>query len=143
MPPLKVTIKGEVFPFDNERYPVSEAIELESKLGMPFHAWKTALASGSVKALRVRLAGAAAQRPGRRVGGHRLRCLRPRRERCRDRGGGRRGPYRGPIARGRWQYLGIFAERLGIRPWEWDRLTVAELDQLIRYLEMTGGHRGG
>ena len=51
MPPLKVTIKGEVFPFDNERYPVSEAIELESKLGMPFHAWKTALASGSVKAL--------------------------------------------------------------------------------------------
>jgi len=51
MPPLKVTIKGEVFPFDNERYPISEAIELESKLGMPFHAWKTALASGSAKAL--------------------------------------------------------------------------------------------
>ena len=51
MPPLKVTIKGEVFSFDNERYPISEAIELESKLGMPFHAWKTALASGSVKAL--------------------------------------------------------------------------------------------
>jgi len=51
MPPLKVTVKGEVFSFDNERYPISEAIELESKLGMPFHAWKTALASGSAKAL--------------------------------------------------------------------------------------------
>jgi hypothetical protein len=51
MPLLKVTIKGEVFSFDNERYPVSEAIALEGKLGMPFHAWKTALASGSVKAL--------------------------------------------------------------------------------------------
>jgi len=51
MPQLKVTVKGEVFSFDNERYPLSEAIELESKLGMPFHAWKTALASGSAKAL--------------------------------------------------------------------------------------------
>ena len=51
MPPLKVTVKGEVFSFDNERYPISEAIELESKLGMPFHAWKTSLASGSAKAL--------------------------------------------------------------------------------------------
>ncbi len=48
---LKVTINGQVYPFDNERYPMSEAIELEEKLGMPFHAWKTALSSGSVKAL--------------------------------------------------------------------------------------------
>jgi hypothetical protein len=51
MPLLKVTIHGTVYPFDNERYPVAEAIELEEKLGMPFHAWKVALADGSVKAL--------------------------------------------------------------------------------------------
>lgn len=48
---LKVTIRGVVYPFDGERYPVSEAIELEEKLGMPFHAWRTALGAGSVKAL--------------------------------------------------------------------------------------------
>lgn len=48
---LKVTIKGEVYSFDGERYPVSEAIELEEKLGMPFHAWRAALGNGSVKAL--------------------------------------------------------------------------------------------
>ena len=40
-----------MYPFDNERYPVSEAIELEEKLGIPFHKWKTDLADGSVKAL--------------------------------------------------------------------------------------------
>ena len=51
MPLLKVTIHGTVYPFDNERYPVSEAIELEEKLGIPFHKWKTDLADGSVKAL--------------------------------------------------------------------------------------------
>jgi len=48
---LKVTIKGEVYSFDGERYPVSEAIELEEKLGMSFHAWRAALGNGSVKAL--------------------------------------------------------------------------------------------
>jgi len=51
MPLLKVTIKGAVYPFDNERYPISEAIELEEKLGMSFHAWRAALGNGSVKAL--------------------------------------------------------------------------------------------
>ena len=51
MPLLKVTIKGAVYPFDNERYPLSEAIELEEKLGIPFHAWKSGLAQGSAKAL--------------------------------------------------------------------------------------------
>ena len=40
-----------MYPFDNERYPMSEAIELEEKLGVPFHKWKTDLADGSVKAL--------------------------------------------------------------------------------------------
>jgi len=48
---LKVTVKGVVYPFDGERYPVSEAIELEEKLGMSFHAWRAALGNGSVKAL--------------------------------------------------------------------------------------------
>jgi len=49
--PLRVTIRGEVFSFDNERYPLSEAIELEEKLGVPFHAWKGDLDRGSAKAL--------------------------------------------------------------------------------------------
>lgn len=48
---IKVTIKGEAFSFDNERYPMSEAIELETKLGMPFHEWKVSLSAGSAKAL--------------------------------------------------------------------------------------------
>ena len=48
---LKVTIKGTVYPFDAERYPMSEAIELEEKLGVPFHAWKSGLAQGSAKSL--------------------------------------------------------------------------------------------
>jgi hypothetical protein len=52
MPPLKVTVKGEVFPFDNERYTISEAIALEENLGMPFREWRyLALPSGSTKAL--------------------------------------------------------------------------------------------
>ncbi|SRR6266536_3422393 len=48
---LKVTIKGEVYPFDNERYPLPEAIELEEKLGMPFGEWQVALPRGSARAL--------------------------------------------------------------------------------------------
>jgi hypothetical protein len=48
---LKVTINGEVFPFDNDRYPMSEAIELEEKLGVTFHEWRAELDRGSVKAL--------------------------------------------------------------------------------------------
>jgi hypothetical protein len=48
---LKVTIRGEVFSFDNERYPLSEAIALEEKLGIPFHEWRDALAEGSAKAM--------------------------------------------------------------------------------------------
>jgi hypothetical protein len=49
--PLKVTIRGEVFSFDNDRYPLSEAIALEEKLGIPFHEWRTSLATGSAKAM--------------------------------------------------------------------------------------------
>ncbi len=48
---LKVTIKGEVYPFDNEHYPLPEAIELEEKLGMAFGEWQLALPRGSAKAL--------------------------------------------------------------------------------------------
>jgi hypothetical protein len=48
---LKVTIKGEVLSFDNERYPLPEAIELEEKLGMTFGEWQLALPRGSAKAL--------------------------------------------------------------------------------------------
>jgi hypothetical protein len=48
---LKVTIKGEVYSFDHDRYPLSEAIELEEKLGMPFHEYRTGLQRGSAKAM--------------------------------------------------------------------------------------------
>jgi hypothetical protein len=48
---LKVTINGAVYPFDNVRYQLSEAIELEEKLGMPFAEWQPALSRGSAKAL--------------------------------------------------------------------------------------------
>lgn len=46
---LKVTIKGEVFSFD-QRYPLTEAIEIEEQLGMTFGRWQDDLAAGSAKA---------------------------------------------------------------------------------------------
>ena len=49
--PLKVTIRGEVFSFDNERYPLSEAIALETKLDISFHEWRTGLIQGSAKSM--------------------------------------------------------------------------------------------
>ena len=49
--PLKVTIKGACYSFDNDRYPLSEAIALEEKLGIPFHEWRTSLTQGSAKAM--------------------------------------------------------------------------------------------
>ena len=48
---LKVTIKGEVFSFDHERYPLSEAIELEEGLGISFHEYRLGLQVGSAKAM--------------------------------------------------------------------------------------------
>jgi hypothetical protein len=47
---IKVTVKGEVFSFDNEHYPLAEAMELESGLGMTFGEWQRALALGSARA---------------------------------------------------------------------------------------------
>jgi len=47
---IKVTIKGDVFSFDNEHYPLSEAIDLETGLGMTFGEWQRALALGSARA---------------------------------------------------------------------------------------------
>src|SRR6266702_1598386 len=48
---VKVTIGGEVFSFDNERYPISEAIALEEGLDMTYGEWQGALPRGSAKAL--------------------------------------------------------------------------------------------
>ena len=48
---VKITINGEIYSFDDERYPLTEAIELEQKLGMPFAKWKSGLFEGSAKAL--------------------------------------------------------------------------------------------
>lgn len=49
---VKVTVNGEVFSFDNERYPLTEAIELEEGLGIPFGEWqRDGLWRGSAKAL--------------------------------------------------------------------------------------------
>ncbi len=48
---VKITINGETFSFDNDRYPLPEAIDLEEKLKIPFAAWKTGLYTGSAKSL--------------------------------------------------------------------------------------------
>jgi hypothetical protein len=48
---VKVTINGETYSFDNERYPLNEAIALEEALGLPFGEWQRALPLGSAKAL--------------------------------------------------------------------------------------------
>lgn len=48
---LKVMIKGARYSFDNERYPLSEAIELEEGLGIPFHEWRNGLNWGSAKSM--------------------------------------------------------------------------------------------
>lgn len=48
---VKVTINGEVFAFDNEHYALTEAIELEEGLGIPYGEYQRALARGSAKAL--------------------------------------------------------------------------------------------
>lgn len=47
---LKVTIKGACFSFDDGRFPMTEAIELEENLGTPFYLWKINLYRGSAKA---------------------------------------------------------------------------------------------
>ena len=47
---VKVTIGGQVHSFD-PKYPLSEAIELEEKLGIPFGEWQQAIAQGSAKAI--------------------------------------------------------------------------------------------
>lgn len=33
------------------------------------------------------------------------------------------------------EYLGLFAYHLGIRPWEWDLLTVDEALELVRFVD--------
>ena len=63
---IKVTVKGETYPFDNEHYPLAEAIELEAGLGMTFGDWDRALASGSARAA-AGLAWLALKRNGREV----------------------------------------------------------------------------
>ena len=44
---VKITINGEIYSFDDERYPLTEAIELEKQLGMPFYQYKVGLGQGS------------------------------------------------------------------------------------------------
>jgi hypothetical protein len=48
---IKVTIKDEVYSFDNETYKLTEAIELEEALGMAYGEYQLGLARGSAKAL--------------------------------------------------------------------------------------------
>lgn len=47
----KVTINGDEYPFDSEKYPLAEAILLEEGLGIPFAQWEQEMLRGSVKAL--------------------------------------------------------------------------------------------
>jgi hypothetical protein len=48
---VKVTIKGDVYSFDNANYALPEAIELEEGLGMPYGEYQRGLARGSAKSL--------------------------------------------------------------------------------------------
>lgn len=47
----KISIRGEVFPFDDERHSLAEAIALEEGLGMNYVQWFEGLGKGSAKAL--------------------------------------------------------------------------------------------
>lgn len=48
---LKVSVKGEVFPFDETRYPMTEAITLEDGLGVSFGRYQEMLQLGHAKAV--------------------------------------------------------------------------------------------
>lgn len=48
---VKVTINGETYSFDESRYPLTEAIGLEEKLGIPFGEWQRQLRLGGAKAM--------------------------------------------------------------------------------------------
>jgi hypothetical protein len=62
---LKVTIRGEVFPFEPV-YPLREAIEIEDQAGMSFGRYQEALVTGSARAVAV-FAWAVLNRNGRDV----------------------------------------------------------------------------
>lgn len=63
---IKVTIKGEVFSFDESAYPMDEAIALEDGLGMPYGRYQEGLSNGSAKAI-AGLAWCVLRRNGREV----------------------------------------------------------------------------
>jgi hypothetical protein len=48
---LKVSVKGEVFPFDETRYPMAEAIQIEDGLGVSFGRYQEMLRLGHAKAV--------------------------------------------------------------------------------------------
>jgi hypothetical protein len=49
---VKVEINGKVYSFDNEHYPMSEAVALEEGIGIDFGEWESsALARGSARAM--------------------------------------------------------------------------------------------
>lgn len=48
---IKVTIKGQVYSFDESAYPMDEAITLEEGLGMSYGRYQEALSEGSAKAI--------------------------------------------------------------------------------------------
>jgi hypothetical protein len=48
---VKVTINGEVFEYDPDRKPMSEALAIEAGLGMPYAAYEEGLRAGSAKSV--------------------------------------------------------------------------------------------
>ena len=48
---LKVTVKGEVFPFDEDRYPMAEAIQIEKVLDVSFARYQEMLRLGYASAV--------------------------------------------------------------------------------------------
>lgn len=63
---IKVTIKGEVYSFDEQAYPMDEAIALEEGLGMSYGRYQEALTQGSAKAI-AGLAWCVLRRAGRDI----------------------------------------------------------------------------
>lgn len=47
----KININGELFDYDFDRKPMSEALALESATGMRYADWEAELAAGSMKAM--------------------------------------------------------------------------------------------
>ena len=152
-PDIKVTIDGEPFDYDGKKAPMSECLAVEKAYGRRYAQWQEDLAAGSAEAMCV-LAWIIWRRDGRDTayqdildGKADFDLLEMLNSISRVRGGGGGGGagpsdfsrHPGPGWHGydRDRYVGLFCERLHIRPWEIERLDVQDFEALIDYLEET------